>query len=385
MSIRRDTEQVQTVIIGGGQAGLSVAYHLARKGAPFVVLEANHRVGDSWRKRWDSLRLFTAARYDGLAGMPFPAPRNKFPTKDEMADYLEAYAAKFELPVRTGVKVDNVSRLGKRYIVAAGDLRFEAEHVVIAMANFQKPYVPSFAAELGGDIVQMHSSDYRNPSQLKEGGVLIVGAGNSGAEISKEVVGSHRTWLSGRDTGHVPVRPDSFIGRAIVMPLVLRVIFHHLLSLATPMGRKAKAKAGSERRGAPLIRVTPQDLVAAGIHRVARMAGARSGMPLMEGGRLLDVTNVIWCTGYRAAFTSWIDLAAFGAEGEPIHDRGVVPGEPGLYFVGLHFLYAFSSVMIHGVGRDAEYVANVIGSRTTVPQLRETRFVPSGTVYANGK
>src|SRR5438477_4381996 len=144
----RETQRVQTGIIGGGQAGLSVGYHLAKAGLPFVILEANERIGDSWRQRWDSLRLFSSARYNGIDGMPFPAPPHSFPTKDEMADYLERYAAQFRLPVRTGVRVDRVSREDGRYIVSAGDQCFEAEHVVIAMATFQKPRVPSFAREL---------------------------------------------------------------------------------------------------------------------------------------------------------------------------------------------------------------------------------------------
>src|ERR671936_178723 len=114
MNSMRQTERVQTVVVGGGQTGLSVGYHLARRALPLVILDANERIGDSWRKRWDSLRLFTPARYDGLAGMPFPAPADTFPTKDEMADYLEAYAARFELPVRNGVRVDRLSRQGDR-------------------------------------------------------------------------------------------------------------------------------------------------------------------------------------------------------------------------------------------------------------------------------
>src|SRR5215207_324361 len=201
MNDGRAPERVQTVIVGGGQAGLSVGYHLARRGLPFVILEANERIGDSWRNRWDSLRLFSPARYDGIAGMPFPAPAHYFPRKDEMADYLEAYAAHFQLPVRTGVAVDSLSKEGDRYIVSAGDLRFEAEHVVVAMANYQRPRVPAFARELDPGIVQLHSSDYRNLSQLREGGVLLVGAGNSGAEIALEVArGGHQTWMSGRHT-----------------------------------------------------------------------------------------------------------------------------------------------------------------------------------------
>src|SRR5579884_417399 len=179
----REPERIQTIVIGGGQAGLSVGYHLARRGLPFVILDANERIGDSWRKRWDSLRLFTPARYDGLAGMPFPAPAFTFVTKDEMADYLEAYAARFALPVRTGVRVDRLSRHGDRFDVTAGGLRFEAENVVVAMSNYQQPRVPPFAHELDPGISQLHSSEYRNPSQLRDGSVLIVGAGNSGAEI----------------------------------------------------------------------------------------------------------------------------------------------------------------------------------------------------------
>jgi cation diffusion facilitator CzcD-associated flavoprotein CzcO len=148
-------EHFETVIIGGGQAGLSVGYHLARRGRRFVILDANQRVGDPWRTRWDSLRLFTPARYDGLPGWPFPAPAWSFPTKDEVADYLEAYAARFDLPVRTGVRVDGLSRQADRYVVAAGDRRLEADHVVVAAGAYQRPRVPAFAPQLDPGIVQL--------------------------------------------------------------------------------------------------------------------------------------------------------------------------------------------------------------------------------------
>ena len=157
-------EHLDTVIIGGGQSGLSVAYHLKRLGIPFIVLESNAHVGDSWRHRWDSLRLFTPARYDGLVGMRFPAPPFSFPSKDDMAAYLARYAARFELPVRTGVRVDHVTRDGTGYLVSAGEERFEARNVVVAMASYQTPKIPAFAAELAPDIVQLHSSEYRNPA-----------------------------------------------------------------------------------------------------------------------------------------------------------------------------------------------------------------------------
>ena len=197
-----DSEHFETVIIGGGQAGLAAGYHLTRRGRPFVILDANERIGDAWRNRWDALRLFTPARYDGLPGWPFPAPARSFPTKDEVADYLVAYAARFALPVRTGISVTRLSRMRDRYVLAAGEHRFEADHVVVASGAYHSPRVPAFAAELDPDIVQLHSTEYRDPSRLRQGDVLVVGAGNSGAEIARDVSGRHRTWLSGRDTGH---------------------------------------------------------------------------------------------------------------------------------------------------------------------------------------
>jgi putative flavoprotein involved in K+ transport len=368
MSSQREPERVQTIVIGGGQAGLSVGYHLARRGLPFVILDAHERIGDAWRQRWDSLRLFSPARFNGLAGMPFTAPAHSFPTKDEMADYLEAYAARFELPVRTGVRVDRLSKRGERFEVAAGERRFEAENVVVAMASYQRPRVPAFAGELGPAVVQLHSSAYRNPTQLRDGGALVVGAGNSGAEIALDLAPGRPTWLSGRDTGHLPFRIEGAVGRMVIRPL-FRIVFHRLLTVDTPLGRKVRPKLISHAM--PLIRTKPKDLVAAGIERVPRMVGVRGGLPLLEDGRVLDVANVIWCTGYHPGF-SWIDLPVLG-EHEPLHERGVVAGAPGLYFVGLHFLYAASSSQIHGVERDAGRIVEAIAARPRSPHPATVR------------
>ncbi len=362
--------RVNTVIIGGGQAGLSVGYHLSLLGISFVILDASRRIGDSWRHRWDSLRLFTPARHAGLDGMPFPAEPFSFPTKDEMADYLETYARHFELPVRSGVRVDRLSRLGDRFIVVAGRHRIEASNVVVAMGSYQRPRRPSFAGELRSTIVQLHSFEYRNLSQLHPGDVLIVGAGNSGAEIAIETVARHRTWMAGRETGHVPFRVDGLAARLGLSRLVLRVIFHRVLSIATPIGRRLRSRM--LHRAAPLIRTKGKDLTAAGVLRVPRVAGVRNGLPLLEDGRVLDVGNVVWCTGFDAAF-SWIDLPVFGADGLPQHEAGVVASEPGLFFVGLPFLYAFSSEMIHGVGRDAARIAGAIAARTATAADTERR------------
>jgi putative flavoprotein involved in K+ transport len=382
MSMLKDTQRIQTLVIGGGQAGLSVGYHLARRGLPFLILDANERVGDSWRKRWDSLRLFTPARFDALDGMPFPTPPGAFITKDEMADYLEGYAAHFGLPVRSGVEVDSLTREGDRFVVSAGCMSFEADNVVVAMSNYQQPRVPEFADQLDPGIVQLHSSDYRNQSQLRDGDVLIVGAGNSGAEIAVEAARIRRTLISGKHPGHVPFQIDGFAARILLRPL-FRVVFHRLFTADTSVGRKVRRKMLSH--GMPLIRVKPSDLARARIERVPRVVGVSDGKPLLEDGRVLDVANVVWCTGFQPGF-SWIDLAVFADTGEPRHVRGVVPDEPGLYFVGLHFLYAASSAMVHGVGRDAEHVVKAIASSTADggPVRGEARMDSPETVHADG-
>ena len=359
MANTQNPQRVETLVIGGGQAGLTVGYYLAQHGIPFLILDAHLRIGDAWRLRWDSLRLFTPARYDGLPGMRFPARSDAFPTKDQMADYLEDYAAHFNLPVRTGMKVDKFSRQGDRFVVSAGGRSFEAENVVVAMGSHQQSRVPAFAKELDPNIRQLHSLEYRNPAQLKDGAVLIVGVGNSGADIALEVARTHRTWLSGKESGHVPFRIETFAGRFILVRIV-RFIGHHVLTVATPIGRRLRPTLRFQ--AAPLIRVKPKDLVAAGIERVARVSGVKDGRPLVEDGRALDVANVIWCTGFSNGF-SWIDLPIFGTDGEPIYDRGIVSNVPGLYFVGLNFLYAMTSDTVSGVPRDAKRAVDAIVRR----------------------
>ena len=353
------TERVGTLVIGGGQAGLAVGYHLAKAGRSFVILDANARVGDAWRNRWDSLRLFTPARYDGLPGSRFPAPGGSAPTKDQLAEYLESYAERFELPVRAGLRADRVSREGDRYVVTAGEDRFEAEDVVIATGGHQSPRIPAFSKDLDPSIRQLHSAAYRNPAQLREGGVLIVGAGNSGADISMDVIGSHPTWMSGRDPGHVPFHIDTFLGRNVGVRIV-RFVGQHVLTVRTPVGRKARSKFLSQ--GTLVVRVKPKEMLAAGIIRVPRTVGAQDGRPVLEDGRVLDVTNVIWCTGYRQDL-SWVDLPIFGEDGAPRHVRGVVGSQPGVYFVGLPFQFAATSDVLPGVSRDARFVADRIIER----------------------
>jgi len=354
------TERIETVIVGGGQSGLAVGYNLARAGRPFVILEANQRLGDSWRMRWDSLRVFTPAWLSALDGMPIPAPKWSFPTKDALADYFEAYAARFELPVRTGVSVTRVSRDGQRFMVETTRGRIEADNVVVASGQDHTPKTPGFARELDAGIRQLHSKDYRNPSQLQAGPALVVGAGNSGAEIALEIARTRTTLLSGR-YWRAPVGPS----RHPLLTLAFYPIFLHLLTIDTPIGRKARTKL--IHSSVPVERVRRKDLVAAGVELVARTVGARNGSPRLEDGRVVDVANVIWCTGYRTDL-GWIDLPITGDDGLPLEERGVVASIPGLYFVGRLFQYSVTSALLGpGLVRDGAYIARQITARAAAP------------------
>ena len=352
MTNRDSVERFDTIVVGGGQAGLAVGYYLVERGRNFVILDAGERVGDTWRGRWDSLRLFTPARYDGLPGMPFPAPGGYYPTKDEMADYLEAYADRFDLPVRTGVRVGSLSKQGGRYLLTSNAGRFEAENVVVASGPLQRPKVPRFAANLDPSIVQLHSSNYQNPGQLPAGNVLVVGAGNSGAEISVELAAAgRRVWLSGRDVGRIPFG----LGNPFTWFLLGNV-----LTSDSRFGRKLKESG--EGGGTPLIRLTSKDILQAGVERVPRTDGVAGGKPQFEDERILEVDAVVWATGFGPDF-AWIELPIFGKVGYPVHHRGVAEGEEGLYFLALPFQHTLTSALIGGVGADAQYVAEHLRTR----------------------
>jgi putative flavoprotein involved in K+ transport len=387
------TERIETVVVGGGQAGLATGFHLARCGRQFVILDAAERIGDSWRNRWDSLRLFTPARYDALPGLPYPGRGWSFPSAAEFADYLRDYAAWYELPVRTGVTVRRLWHDGVHYIVetveTAGtaepgdsggrERRFEADNVIVAAGFDRLPKVPDFAAELAPDIMQVHAVDYRGPAQLRGGDVLVVGAGNTGADIALELAATHRVLLSGRHPGDLPWRIDR--GPARLLSPLLFFAFRHILTVRTPIGRKARPRVLTH--SGPLIRVKSADLTAAGVERVDRTAGVRDGQPFFAGGGAARVANVVWCTGF-APDMSWIDLPVFGADGEPRQRRGVVDTQPGLYFVGGLFQHSLSSSMVQGVGRDARHVVDHLAARTSpsARPLRSRAASPSRTAAA---
>ena len=347
-SDRLSLETFPVVVVGGGQAGLAVSYHLTKAHITHVVLDAETRTGDSWRRRWSTLKLFTPARIDGLPGMRFPASGTYLPSKDEMADYLAAYAERFHLPVRRGVRVTSLKAAGGRYVLGTSRGEIEAEQVVVATGTNQTPRIPAFASRLDPSITQLSAADYHDAAQLKPGPVLVVGAANSGAEIALEAINEHPTWISGRDTG---------VGNPRVFARPLWWMGMHLLTRSTPQGRRMIARMS--HGGAALLRIKSTDLSAAGIERVPPMTGAKDGKPQLADGRVLDVANVVWCTGFDYDF-AWIDLPIFGEGDEPVQWRGVVRSQPGVYFVGLRFMYAVSSGLVGGMGRDAEYVVKMV-------------------------
>lgn len=351
-----------TVVIGGGQAGLSMGYYLKRQRRNFVILDAGAEVGDAWRKRWDTLRLFTPAALSSLPGLPFPAPAGYFATKDEFADYLLRYAETFRLPVEQGQQVGSLSRRGDGYLVRTARAEFRAKHVIVATGSYHTPRIPNFADGLDPAITQLHSSAFRNPTQLHEGSVLVVGAGNSGAEIAVQLAATRRTYLSGRDTGSVP--GDSSGSKPSKSALLGWRAGWWLLSRInadTQLGRRGRTF--SRTRGAPLMRLKPKDFERAGVVRVPRTEGTEGGQPRLADGRVLEVAAVVWATGFHPDF-SWIDLSIFGSSGYPFHHRGIVGAAPGLYFLGLPFQHTFTSAVVGRVGKDARYLAENIRRRT---------------------
>jgi putative flavoprotein involved in K+ transport len=353
----QQAERFDTVVIGGGQAGLAIGYHLAKHGRNFVILDAHARVGDAWRTRWDGLRLFTPGRLNSLPGMPFPGDRHAFPTKDEVADYLEAYVERMALPVRTGVRVDDVwsAEDGQGFRVVAGEQEYLADHVVIATGAYDQPRIPEFAENLDPGIIQLHSAEFRSLTQLREGPVLVVGASNSGAEIALMASRDHHpTVLCGRNVGKMPFRPEDRMAK--VFDTFFWFFVNHIATLDTPIGRKAQPSIRDH--GLPLDRVRPTDLVAAGVERTyARAVGVQDGMPLLDDGRVIEAANVVWATGFRPDH-SWIHFPLTGPDGWPIQRRGIVMTVPGLFFIGLPFMYRGASALLGGVGRDAAFLVD---------------------------
>ena len=346
-------ERFDTIVIGAGQAGLAVGHHLAERAMDFVILDGASRLGETWRKRWDSLRLFTPAGYSGLPGMHFPAPAFHFPDKDEVAEYLTRYANHFDLPVKLDSQVLSLDRDGHRFVLRTRSHVLEADTVVVATGAFQRPRIPGIADRLASNIRQLHSSEYRNPLELPDGPVLVVGAGNSGAQIALELARGRKVWLAGRNTGHLPRR---LLGRDVfdwIWPVLSRA------STNTRLGRRLRER--TRNAGDRLIGIPETVLTEAGVVRLGRLTSERSGLPECEA-RVVDARVIIWCTGFEPDYR-WINLPVLGADGYPRHRRGIALDVDGLYFAGLRFQHRLTSSLIGGVGEDAAFVAAQVARR----------------------
>jgi putative flavoprotein involved in K+ transport len=336
-----------TVVIGGGQAGLAAGYYLKKIHEDFIILDEGARTGDRWRQRWDSLALFTPAEHDSLPWFPFPSPRGSFPTKDDMAEYLEEYARKFSLPIQFNTGVTELSESGSGYRIITSKGELFARQVIVATGTNPVPYIPEFAKDLDPKITQIHSSEYKNPGSLPASETLVVGAGTSGVEIALELSQSRPVMVSGRPTPHIP---EFFLKHA--GKLYWRFI-HHVITLNTPIGRKVRKKI--VKGGAPLISVSPEDLKKAGVALLPRISGVLNGLPQQADNRVITVHSIVWATGFKPDF-SWIRMEITDQSGWPKTKRGISEGHKGLYFVGMLFQFGLTSGLVGGVGRDAAYV-----------------------------
>lgn len=355
-------QHIETLIIGAGQAGLATAYQLGRLGRDCLVVDGNARVGDNWRCHYDSLRLYSPARYDGLPGSDFPGDPWHCPGKDEVADFLEQYAVDHALPVRMRTRVERVVPLEEGgFTVHLDTGTLTCDHLVIATGTFggRHPHVPALATALDPGIRQLHSTQYHRPADLHPGPTLVVGASHSGYDIAYELGEHGPTILAGPDRGSIPVdwSAPSF---KVAMPVIV-FLWRHLLTRRTPVGRKVMGKV--RHQGAPTTRVKPQHLAERGVVRTLEKVTEVSaeGRPVLAGGEVLDVANVVWATGFRPDY-SWIETPVADEEGWPREYRGVSETVPGLYFCGLAFQYAFSSMVLPGVARDSAYVAQRIAA-----------------------
>jgi putative flavoprotein involved in K+ transport len=379
-----------TIVIGGGQSGLAAGFYLNRAGGSFLIVDVNQRSGDTWRGRWDSLRLFSPAQYDSLPGLPLAMRKGTFPGKDVLADYLENYASHFNMPILRGVFVTRVAGQSDDFIVECGDRTFSCANVIVATGAYSCPRIPDSSALLNSSIQQVHSSGYRRPEDVVGDHVLVVGFGTAGIEIAIELAAAgRRVLLSGRPTAQALAKfvPAIFAGKNPILGLLGAAYWnfmHNVVTIDTPMGRKAKSQISL--RGQPLIRLNRADALAAGIEHVARLAGVTEGKPSLEDGRELDISALVWCTGFRPNY-QFLELPELVLDGKglPIAPHGIVEQIPGLYFVGLPFQVGLTSTLVGGSGRDAQLVMRHIARRRNVAVTTSTAQLRTGKQEAGAQ
>jgi putative flavoprotein involved in K+ transport len=342
------TQRREVVVVGGGQAGLAIGYFLKQQGRDFTILEAANEPAAAWRARWDSLKLFTSARYDGLPGLDFPGDSDRYPMRDEVADYLTGYARRFELPVELNSRVRSIRKTAQSYVLELDDRSYEADQVVVATGPFQVPFVPAIADRLDEGVVQMHSTAYRSPESVPDGPVLVVGGGNTGFQIAEELSASHDVHLS-IGSRQTPL-PQSILGRDLFWYLDKTGLIRN--TTASRIGRRMEGRD-------TLIGSTPRALRRRhGVKTHGRAASASGRSVGFDDGTSLDVDAVVWATGFRVDH-SWVDVPVFDQSGLLVHRRGVTES-PGLYFLGLTWQHTRGSALLGWVKDDAEHIARQI-------------------------
>jgi putative flavoprotein involved in K+ transport len=345
-------EEYDVIVIGAGQAGLAMGYYLQQLPLSFLLLDSQQRVGDSWRNRYDSLVLFTPRRYSQLPGYLFPGEPDGLPDKDEVADYLERYAAFFRLPIQHSTTVRKLEKIADGFRVAADGKEYLARQVVIATGPFQQPSLPAIGANASAEVRQIHTAAYKNASQLRDGPVLVVGAGNSGVQIAVELAAEREVILSvGQPRRFLPL---SFLGKNIFW------YFDKLGLLSADVS--SKTGAWLSRRPDPIFgyKTALKALAKQGNIRLegrtVHIAGRTVGF---AGGGTAEVSNIIWASGFQPDY-GWIDVpGVIGEGGKPLHARGVSPVN-GIFFLGLPWQRCRKSALIGGVGDDAQFIASMI-------------------------
>jgi putative flavoprotein involved in K+ transport len=362
-------EHVEVLVVGAGQAGLAVGWHLREQGIrSFLLLDAGPEVGHVWRSRWDSLRLFTPAEYDGLPGMAFPAPAGTYPTKDEVADYLRGYAAVFELPVRLNTRVTRLRKSGDTFVAETSTGTVTAGQVVIATGPFQTPVIPRLARGLAPDVVQVHSADYRNPDQLPDGPVLVVGAGNSGLQIACELASAGSRPVTVAVGTRPPMLPQRFLGRDLFWWLTR-------LGLIT---RTADSRLARRMRtkGDLVIGTRWRDLARRGIQVRPRLDDLDLTTAMFADGSVSEVAAIVWATGFRTDY-SWLDIPGAVVDDTVANERGITR-VPGLSIVGLPWLHTRGSALLGFVKDDAAWLADHL--RDELAPAR-THAAPTGDLF----
>ena len=351
-------DRFEVAVIGAGQAGLAMGYFLAKEGRNFTILEAADSIGAAWRTRWDSLVLFTPRRYDSLPGLQFPGDLDGYPERDEVVKYLEEYSSTFELPVQLGSAVQTLTHAAGGFMLDLGTRTIEAQQVVVATGPFHIPRVPAFASDLAPDVFQAHSTGYQRPSGVPEGTVAVVGGGNTGFQIAKELSTTHRVHLA-IGSRQTPL-PQRLLGRDLFWWLTKTGLIHK--TVESRIGRRARDRD-------TLIGSSTRDAKRHGVTVESRVVGTSARTVTFADGSKLDVDAVIWATGYRSEYR-WINLPVFDDDGRVLHRRGVTD-YPGLYFLGLTWQHTRGSALLGWVKDDAEFISERIAAnaddRTTLP------------------